>query len=411
MSEQTVMIIGAAQEHCLGIQAAKELGLHVFVTDGNPHSVGFSLADASAVASTYDPEATLETAREYIAKGGRIDGVMTLAADIPYTVAYVADRLKLPGIGIESALNASEKIRMKRCFQKKSVPMPQFQGVNNAEHLRKVAEEFGFPVVVKPVDSRGARGVQLIQSADLLEEAYTVAHSYSPTGRVMVEQYLPGPQFSTEGFMLGGQACIPAIFDRNYEYLEQFAPFIVEDGGEMPSVFAQQYRDEIHEVMQQAALALGIKTGIIKGDLVLHEGRMKVIEIAARLSGGFFGTVATPASCGVDLVKVNIKLCLGRTVEPKELEPRFEKAAAIRFAFPPPGKIRKVVGLERILEDPACSYAFLFAKEGDTISSISNHPERPAVVVARGDSLDEAIGHAKRLVNSLDWDIEREVDK
>ena len=406
MNNETIMIIGAAQEHCLGIKAAHDLGLTVFVTDGNPNSPGFAEAEAVAVASTYDPETTLKAARDYIIRGGRIDGVMTLAADVPYTVAYVAEGLGLPGIGIESALNASEKVRMKERFLEKAVPMPLFHGVADEKHLLKVADKFGLPVVVKPVDSRGGRGVQLVRDNAQLRTAYAIAHSYSPTERVMVEQYLSGPQLSTEGFMLDREAYIPAIFDRNYEYLERFAPFIVEDGGEMPSIYSQEYWDEIHAVMKQASLALGIETGVIKGDLVIHDGQVKVIEIAARLSGGFFGSVATPVSCGVDLVAININLSLGNRIDPKELDHKFERAAAIRFAFPEPGRVKHVTGLDHVLQDPACRYAHVFLKEGDVIQPIRNHPGRPAVVVAEGSCLEEAIYNAKQLINMLHWEIE-----
>ncbi len=407
MTKETIMIIGAAQEHCLGINVAHRMGMRVFVTDGNPRSPGFALAEAFSVASTYDPKATLDAAKNYIENGGRIDGVMTLAADVPYTVAYVAEHLGLAGIGLETALNASEKIRMKECFLQRSLPMPLFREVANEEHLMQVADEFGLPIVVKPVDSRGARGVQLIRERTLLPAAYSNARQYSPTDRVMIEEYLPGPQLSTEGFMLDGEAYVPAIFDRNYEYLDRFAPFVVENGGEMPSLYEPRIRDEINSVMKQAALALGMETGVIKGDLVVSQGQVKVIEIAARLSGGFFGTVATPASCGVDLVRTNIEVSLGRSVDPHQLDHKYERAAAIRFAFPESGRVIHVDGLSEILQDESCCYAHVFVNEGDVIPTITNHPGRPAVVVADGDTREDAVINANRLINSLCWQIEQ----
>ena len=406
MTGKTVMILGAAQEHCLGIRAAHDLGLAVFATDGNPNSPGFTEVDAFAVASTYDSAATLEAARCFISRGGQIDGVMTLASDVPHTVAYVAEALGLPTIGIQTALNASEKIRMKELFRRSAVPMPLFREVGRQEDLIEVSHQFGLPIVVRPVDSRGGRGVQLIRDKTRFSRAYAIARSYSPTGRVMVEEYLPGPQLSTEGFMLDGKAYIPAIFDRNYEYLDRFAPFVVENGGEMPSIYAEEYRDEVHAVMQHAALALGIRNGVVKGDLVIHGGQLKVIEIAARLSGGFFGTVATPVSCGVDLLRVSINLCLGKAIDPKDLDHKFERAAAIRFAFPEPGRVKRVIGLDEVLKDPSCRYAHVFVSEGDVIQPITNHPNRPAVVVAEGSCVQRAISNAKRLIGSLHWEVE-----
>lgn len=406
MTHKTVMIIGAADEHCFGIRTAQEMDLAVFATDGNLNSPGFSIADDYAIASTYEPEATLEVAKAFIERGGRIDGVMTLAADVPYTVAYVAEHLGLPTIGTEAALNTSEKIRMKERLHDAGVPLPRFQEVVDEGDAPDLAGALGLPLIVKPIDSRGARGVQLIKNEEELPSACKVARRYSPAGRIMVEQYLSGPQLSVEGLMLEGEAHIPAIFDRNYEFLARFAPFIVENGGEMPSIYSQQYRDEVHVVMKRAALALGIRTGIVKGDLVIHEGQVKIIELAARLSGGFFGTVATPVSCGVDLVKLNIELCLGNRIDPEDLDHKFEKAAAIRFAFPDQGRLKSVTGLDEIVRYPACRFAHVFAKEGDTMSSITNHPDRPAVVVAEGSSLDEAINNAEALIGMLHWEIE-----
>jgi biotin carboxylase len=311
----------------------------------------------------------------------------------------------LPGLDLESALNASDKIRMKNCFSVHRVPIPHFMEISSKRQLFETAAEFGLPVVIKPVDSRGARGVQRIKETKQLEQAFDIAKKYSPQGRVMMEKFLEGPQLSTEGFMLNGKAFIPAVFDRNYEYIERYAPFIVENGGEMPSIYTEKYVREIHDVMEKAAISMGIGHGVIKGDLVIHEGRIKVIELAARLSGGFFGTVATPVSCGVNLIKTNIRLCLGEDIHSGELEPQLNRASAIRFSFPQAGRIRRISGLRKVLSDPACGYAHVFAKENDVLSPISNHPERPAVVVSEGRNLDEAVLNAGRLINSICFDV------
>lgn len=402
---KTLMIIGAAEEHCIGIRTAQKLGHRVFAIDGNPSAVGLHVADASAVVSTYDAEKALAAAEVHIAGGGQIDGVMTLASDVPFTVAYVAEKLGLPGIGTESALLASEKMLMKDKFLQHDVPMPAYREATCPEDLISFTLEHGLPVVVKPVDSRGARGVQLIQTQPELAASFDIAKEYSPTGRVMIESYLPGPQLSTEGFMIDGVAHVPSIFDRNYERLQMYAPFIVEDGGEMPSIYSSVYRDEIHAVMQQSALALGIRTGVIKGDLVIHDGRVKVIELAARMSGGFFGTVAAPVSNGVDLVETNIRIALGEKVTLSELEPKHHRGGAIRFAFPPVGTIQSIRGLAKLKNDPACRYAHVFANPGDEIAPITNHPSRPAVVVAEGSNVTEAAENARRLIEMLVWEL------
>lgn len=400
------MIIGAAEEHCIGIRTAQRLGHRVFAIDGNAAAPGLQLAEASAVVSTYDSEQALAAAHAHIAGGGRIDGVMTLASDVPYTVAFVAEQLGLPGIGTGVALLASEKMLMKDSFRKHGVPMPAYREAQGPADLDAFAAEHGLPVVVKPVDSRGARGVQLIRTFDKLPASYQTARQYSPSGRVMIEAYLPGPQLSTEGFLVDGVAHVPSIFDRNYERLQMYAPFVVEDGGEMPSIYSEQYREQVDQVMQQAALALGIRNGVIKGDLVIHEGCVTVIELAARMSGGFFGTIAAPVANGVDLVAANIRLSLGDTLGADELRPIYARGSAIRFSFPPVGTITAIRGLDTVLSDPACRYAHVFAKPGDVIAPITNHPARPAVVVAEGADAAEAAAHARRLIGTLKWEMQ-----
>ena len=146
-------------------------------------------------------------------------------------MASVADALGQRGITIETAWLAGDKLAMKKLFVEKGISIPWFCRVDSVAHLRRILSERGFPVVLKPVDSRGARGVlRLTESVDL-DWAYEHSVSFSPSGRVMVEEYLEGPQISTESAIINGQAFTPGFTDRNYEFLNRFAPYIIENGG------------------------------------------------------------------------------------------------------------------------------------------------------------------------------------
>jgi biotin carboxylase len=217
-----------------------------------------------------------------------------------------------------------------------------------------------------------------------------------------MEQYLKGPQLSVEGFMIDGYCYLPAIFDRNYPYLNRFAPFMIEDGGQMPSKYSIVYKDECERVMTLAARSVGLYDGIVKGDLVIHEGLVKVIEIAGRMSGGWFGTVATPESTGVNLVKKLIRWSLGEKIEPKDMQPTIQdRHAAIRFAFPKPGIVKKLTGVLTTQKDKYCLYSRVFVRKGDEIKPTQAHPDRPAVVVAWGEERHSAILNAERLINKI----------
>ena len=337
---KTLLIVCGGIEATHGIARAKEMGLHVVVSDGDPNAPGFALADASLIASTYDPRGTANAAELYHRTVRPIDGVICMGADVPQTVAAVAQRLKLRGLSSETAHLAMDKLAMKDRLKAHGVPIPWYAPLRDAADLQIAMLERGLSLVVKPVDSRGGRGVQRMNAGRDAETAFAEAKAQSPTGRVMVEAYLDGPQISTESILLNGVGYTPGFSDRNYEFLERFAPFFVENGGDLPSHVASAVRADVEATVTAAAKALGIANHNYKGDMVVHRGKAHVIELAARLSGGYFCTREIPLSSGVDFVGATIRLALGEAVAPADLTPRFERPIVQRYVFPPPGPER-----------------------------------------------------------------------
>lgn len=399
--KKTIMLVGAGEEHIIAQKVAHSLGLSTFVTDGNPNAPGFKTADYFVVVSTYDYEGMLSAAKNYEKNIDEISGVMTIASDVPFTVAYVAQGLGLRSISLNAARKVSDKMLMKKVLHEAGVPIPLFAEIKSPLDAKMFSKKVGFPFIIKPVDSRGARGVQIVKYERDFNKAFETAKKESPYRRVMVEEYLDGPQLSVEGAMVNGRAFLPAIFDRNYEYLEHFSPFIIENGGEMPSQYSEAFKLEIESVMTKSALALGIDDGVVKGDFVIHNNIIKVIEIAGRLSGGFFGTIATPHSTGVNPVANVMRWSLGEKVDEKDWMPQIERGACIRFAFPPTGVVESIYGLSEVKQNKACLYCGVFVKKGDIVKSMRSHPDRPAVVVAGGKNRLDSISNARRLINQI----------
>jgi len=398
---RTLLVVSGGIEAVPGIRLAKDMGLHVVVSDMNPNAPGSAVADDHIIASTYDVEATVAAAERYHEQVRPIHGVMCIASDVPLTVACVAVALELPGIPVEAAKLASDKLAMKRRFVEKGIAIPWYSEVDSRAHLRQIVTERGLPLVLKPVDSRGARGVLRLTSSTNLGWAYEYSISFSPSQRVMVEEYLEGPQISTESILLDGQGYTPGFTDRNYEFMERFSPYMIENGGHQPSILPEDARQEVAELAVQAGRALGVETGVVKGDMVYTLDGPKVIEIATRLSGGWFSTDQIPLATGVDFIGAAIRLALGDCVRPEEIQPRYRKAVAIRYFFPDPGRVVAIRNAERFQGVSWVHKMAFFVKTGDMLGPITDHTRRAGCVITTGSSRQQAIARARKVVETV----------
>ena len=377
------------------------MGLHVIVSDLNPNAPGFSVSDDQLFASTYDVEATVAAARNYHERVRPLDGVMCIASDVPLTVARVAAELGLPGIPIESAMLAMDKLAMKERFAGDGVPIPWFSHVESVAHLRELVSIKAFPLVIKPVDSRGARGVLRLTTDLDLDWAFDVAQSESPTRRVMAEQFMFGPQVSTESLIIDGVAYTPGFADRNYEYLERYAPHIIENGGQLPSHLNLETQREVRDLVQRAAVSMDIRNGVVKGDIVVTDGQPCVIELAARLSGGYFCTHEIPLNTGVDLVAAAIRQAIGEPIDPDQLTPKRNQPVVQRYLFPPPGIVKAVEAADQFADHPNVAYLEIRAKVGDQIGPINSHPARAGVVITTGETVELATSLAEDVIHGI----------
>jgi biotin carboxylase len=385
-----LLIISGGAEALPIIEFARGLGLSVVVSDGDPDAPGFEIADERIVASTYAIVDTADKAKELSAKC-KIDGVMSAAADVPYTVAYVAKELgALPSIGVESGKYAMDKLLMKGLFRDAGVPIGRFSTVNSFDHLERILPEITSDIVIKPTDSRGARGVVRIGRGVTPLRGYEEAVKESPTGTCMIEEWIDGPQISTESVLTPEGISTPGLSLRNYSRSDEFYPYVIEDGGDLPADITEGQRREIDEVIKAAAGALNITRGIIKGDIVMSKNGALVIEIAPRLSGGFFCTHTGPLSSGVDIVKAAIDFALGFDVDYREYKPKFETFVSQRFLFPAPGTVKEVKVAESLKDDPRVAFLNISVKPGDVVSEIKSHPCRAGSVITTGKSKDEA---------------------
>lgn len=387
--KKTIMIIGGGLLQVPLIQNAQRMGLQTIVTDYNPNAIGMKYADIPIVMSTRDIEGSVRVARSQN-EITPISAVLTAGTDASMTVAAVANALGLPGIRFEDAEAATNKIKMRMRLTEHHVPCPKFLPVWSLADAKRACQILKFPVVMKPADNMGARGVMRIDSKSKIAEAFHFAKSASPSGELIIEEYMEGPELSLDAVIYNGEITITGVADRIIEY----PPYFVETGHTMPSHLPKELQDAVCEVFKQGIKALGINPGCAKGDIKITEKGAMVGEIAARLSGGFMSAYTYPLSTGVNLLQAAIEVALGQ--EPSNLDPLYHKVSIERAIIAEPGIVRRITGLEEALKVPGIEEIFMNVKPGDRIIRPRSNVEKAGHIIAVAGTLEEAEKAVKR---------------
>ncbi len=384
--QQTVMIIGAGRLQVPVIKKAKEMGLHTVVTDYSPSAPGLALADDRIIISTRDIDGSVREARRYHREIRHIDGVLTVGTDASMTVAAVANALGLPGIRFINAEAASNKLKMRSRLHEHMVPCPKYGEcwtVDDAlDHFSRLGN---IPVVLKPSDNMGARGVSRADDEAGVRAAFAFAKEATPSGEVIIEEYMEGPELSIDALVYRGEIHITGIADR----LIARPPWFVETGHIMPSSLPASMQEDAVRVFTAGIRALGLDMGAAKGDIKVTAGGAMVGEIAARLSGGFMSAYTYPYSSGVDLMANAIRIALGQP--PRGLEERLGRVSMESALIPPPGRVTSIRGLDEALAIPGVRHVFLNVDIGDIVVTPRSNVEKAGHIIAVGETREDVL--------------------
>ena len=396
---KTLLILGAGKEQVAAIAAAKARAVRTVVLDMNPQAEGRVLADEFFCVSTRDRDAILKFIAGY---PGRIDGVITIASDIPHMVSAAAEALGVRHIPVSVAELCVHKLHMKEVLRDAGVNVPSFVRISALADLKNFIARTGGPVVIKPVDNSGARGVMRLTRDMDIAAAFDYSRKFSYSGEVIAEKFIAGLQISTEGLMLDNRFVCTGFADRNYSRLDDGVTFMVEDGGDIPSLLKDDAKRLVEAEFEKAVRALGIDWGPAKGDMIFGEdGKPYVIEIAARLSGGNFCYDKVPWSTGVDIVDILVDMAVGNPVDPARFVPTRHLATSQRYFFPAPGTIREIRGVTAAAGTEYVRKVDVWARPGDRVSALENHPSRVGYVISCAPTRQEAIAAAESAVKQV----------
>ncbi|HVS85912.1 MAG TPA: ATP-grasp domain-containing protein, partial [Gaiellaceae bacterium] len=379
-------------------------GLRVAACDGNPDALALGDADVAEVVDFVEIPKAIEFARKV-----QPDGVLTITSDrAVVSVAAVAEALGLPGIGVDVALGLTHKVEMRRRLEAAGIPQPRFGSARTLEEAYAACEHVGFPLVIKPADSGGQRGVFRLDSADGLPELFPLSLELSRGGEVIVEEFVEGMEMNAMAVVRDGRVTHLTLSDRHRPPGVGFAVGWIHA---YPASLNGDGTERAEAMVEETLLALGLRNGIGFPQLIAHpDGRILMIEVAARIPGGQMADLVQHAT-GVNLVDVALKLALGEEIPDDEVVPKFRQPVAIRFftAQPGPlpvGRVKAEASLERVLQAPGVVQAASYIVPGETIRPVQRDGDRRGYVVALGDTGPEALQRSEDAAALVDVDVE-----
>ena len=405
--DKTLLVLGGGPDQLPGILKAKEMGIYTIVLDGNSDAYCKSYTNEFHCVSIKHIEQIDTFIEEKLNR--KVDGVIAFGVDIPYIIAYVSNKLNVNyTIPLESAILSENKYESKEFMKRYNICIPLYSIVNSIEDIEKFVNIHGFPIVLKPVDNSASRGISLLYDLENIDKYYEYALTQSSCKQVMIEKYLNGPQISTESFIVNSKVYNIGFADRNYGDMDKFLPNIIENGGDLPSLFiTEKHKLQLEKYLEIISKELNIKNGVIKGDIVIYNDELYIIEFALRLSGGNLSTIEIPESTDVDFLKIAIKLHLNLEIDEDELMIKKNDFISLRYKFLEDIKLGLVTSINIPKNEDYISTT-LFVNVGDEIkfNKTQNHANRTASVIMKGSTRQEAINKADKYLQNLEIVVE-----
>ncbi|HYE81535.1 MAG TPA: ATP-grasp domain-containing protein [Clostridia bacterium] len=403
-----LMILGGSNVQLNAVKRAKEKGHTVVVCDYYEDAPAKKLADYSELASTFDVEACIEAAKRHAA-----DGVMTLGTDQPvYTAARVAAECGLPSlITVETARAATNKKVMKGIFKNNCIPSVNYR-IIGLDFCDSELEDMSFPVVVKPLDSQGQRGVYKLDSIEAVRTVFSDILSFSREKEILAEEYYPSDEITVSGWVHGSMLHLLTVTDRicynNYPHIG------ICTAHNFPSRFLPEYHDEITRLSERIVQAFSIHEGPVYFQMLMGDRGIMVNEIACRI-GGAYEDLFIPLVTGIDILDILIEASLGDSCAAAALEQyrqsEHNRPLTVQLLFASPCTIRSMNDMESLKRLPGVVEAGYNFKPGHSVRSIENATARAGFVIVTGENHADLRENVGRIYDCLEISDETGVNR
>ena len=316
---KTILLLGGSAQQIVAIETAKRLGYFTVLCDYLSDNPGQYVADKFYLVSTTDKDAVLE-----VAKNENVDGVLAYASDpAAPTAAYVAEKLGLPGSPYKSVEILCNKDRFRKFLSDNNFCTPKAKGYtdlgNAIDDLKN--NYFKYPVIVKPVDSSGSKGVSKIDSIDEENDKLDYAMSFSRSKKIIIEELVEkfGYQIAGDGLSVNGKLVFRYFANDHFD--EKCVNPFVPISASFPYSMPQAVQDKIHGEIQRLLDLLHMQTTTYNFDMRIDKDyNVYLMEVAPRDGGNYIPDVIKYAT-GIDLVECAVKAAMGEKIEINDVNP------------------------------------------------------------------------------------------
>lgn len=395
-----IMILAGGNDQIALIQELRRQQknrVYIILIDMNPNAKAVPFADEFIPISTMDYQAVLNAAREK-----EIDMILTACGDQPLsTMVYVSEQLGLPCyLTSELVTNLTNKKYMKRKMRECEISTSDFVILTSKDDI-ELANCLQYPIVVKPVDSNGSKGVKKITCIEELAPGLDEAFSYSLSGDVVAEEFNAGPEISIDAYIDNGIAKILSVVELN-KINENFDSFTIVQSHYPPTFKLDE--KEILDIAQKIATSYGLVNSPLLIQAICTKNGVKVIEFSARMGGGSKYR-SIEHYTGVDIMKVYVQMVLG--YKPIIEVHKRVQYASMCYIYCNNGVYENVTGLDELVSDQTIDYYYTYKKAGTEITKSNTSSDRVAGFMVSGHSPSDVhnkIQRADSIIKILDAD-------
>lgn len=400
---ESLLLLGGARHQIPAIQAARRLGLRTVLCDYLPDNPGQFFSDVFYRESTTNRERILEIARE---EG--VGGVLSFGTDVAApTAAYVCERLGLPTNPLSAVETLSEKHLFRDHLSRCGFPCPRHATLSvdaSASEVAGLARRMRPPVVLKPTDSSGSKGVTVLDDpeGESVSRALASAREYSRNGTLVLEEFIL-PSFPR---VVGGDVFVVDGEVRFWGLMsclrDELLGGLVPVGERWPSGLSGAQLGAVREQVQALVSSLGIRFGEMNVEVIVGEGDTPyLLELAARAGGNMIPLQLSDVS-GIDLVEANVRYAMGD----RSLDVSFDGVSADGAFCTYLPHVRERGLFEGIVLDPRIApYVYrqdIFVELGEEVAPLNNASKALGVLFLRfpdASTMEDALAIMDELVS------------